>query len=821
MRHASQLCRGLAEAARSLERPYVPRHVPLPSSSYSTQAQQSPTPIAPKPSTDHISNRSEESSAHDGAQNDRVTKRITALHSNPTHQRSQQNSPQPSPSPPPIDRQRHQSSDSSHTLSTSQLWDAAASAKPKTPTEPQQSSTGAFNKSFVKTAARTYAGASPQGQASAMRKIFNDADQRGLHLELDRTARKVELLMVAYPRLSKPQANLLLQTFRQIHAFRSQAPTALLSWYEDLVWTTERQTQGLEQIESSQSLSLLLRYVYQKNDLRSLLRLESRAARMSRTLQQLSGPVAETRLLPKKLGNYEVDGVGIWPESRENPCRLAFNLKVAYAAKEGNWIKVDEYVSQAGLLSNKVTLGKEKSRSRSDLMLDTIGWGCLLRFGLAAVRQSDSRKRRDTQARPAEGETYQPTVPSTISDTTTTLLEGIADEEKARQIQQQEAQAQAKLSLTKRLLPHLLRHTRSALKHSSDTAGDPNSEDPATPAWLLQSVLTQLAERGDTATTMRIVQLALSEISTLDQHALVRGGATSILNLTLIACHQNRAVSLTETLRIFNNLTGSTLGQRVNDPASVASKLRETEADGASIQGSERQTKGRKIVPNEESLVLMLKKVRHPLFRAAWTRKLVQDFQRLFPKVRLTGRTYRMIIDQCVAPAPVLQPRPEEAVSEDAPAATEHMVASGRRGRHLRQAASSTKSSSSTPPTSSTTALSATRGPIIKQSILANTLQDILNRFQPTHPTSYLHLSTTNRRRFEHTLLRALRLLNPKRDYHLQKLKEGAKQGLVKHHSAAVEDIVRIIGLIAQVKRLGRMEEERRKTSQAKNAVVD
>lgn len=814
MRHASQLCRGLAEATRSLERPYVPRHVPLPSSSYNASAQHSSTPTPPRPSTSHSKDRTAKSAPRREAEQLRFTKHSTASLPDSGFQRFQPSSPKPiSSNEPPIDTQRGQFSNDASFYSASQSEDAFASVKRPTPTKSHEGGSHPSSVSLHPTTPKTNAvashpGRAPRDRSRAASNSNNQGDQS--------TARGIKLLMQAYPSLSKAQANLLLQTFRQIHTYRSRPPTALPAWYEDLVWTTERLAQGSERTESSQSLCLLLRYVYQRNDLRSLLRLEKRAIRLFSTLQQSSSEASESALLVKGLGNYEVDGVSIWPEAGEDPRRLAFNLHVAYAAKEGNWTKVDELVSQPS--SSKRVAGKTEATHQRETMLGPIGWSSLLRFGLGAVREPNTAKHRNTPT-VAELTTDDPSslmVSTVVTDPTTSLPGITAEEEQARQIQQDEAQAQAKLSVTKRLLPHLLRYTRTSLTKPSDTAEESSTTDPKTPAWLLQSVLTQLAERADSASTTRIAKLALSEKS-IDRHALPRGGATRILNLVLVACQQNRAVNLPETLRVFNDLTGSTLGQGIVG-STVAHKAQERQSDVASTQRSEKKGEEGNLVPNEESIVLVLKKVRqpkvrHPLFRAAWSRKLVEEFQRLFPEVHLTGRTFRMILDNCIASAPTSQPRQEEA----APAATEHVVAKGRHGRRLRQAAS--KASTTPFPTSPPTPPPTNRGPIVKQGIVANTLQDILKTFSRSNLASPLHLSTTNRRKFEHTLLRTLRLLRVKKEHHRQKLsKETTREGVVKHHTAAIADIDRIIKLIGKVKRLGRREEKRGKRAEVKAA---
>ncbi|TKY86829.1 hypothetical protein EX895_004470 [Sporisorium graminicola] len=221
------------------------------------------------------------------------------------------------------------------------------------------------------------------------------------------------------------------------------------------------------------------------------------------------------------------------------------------------------------------------------------------------------------------------------------------------------------------------------------------------------------------------------------------------------------------------------------------------------------------MAPNEESLILVLKKVRHPLFRAAWTRKLVEEFEQLFPRVKLSGRTFRLIIDKCVTPAAPSSANEPEALFPSEPTAAsesrERIVASGRRGRRLRQEA--TRPSPSTGAAPTLAVASAGRGPIVKQAILLHSLEDILRRFR-SHSSPGFHRSTTNRRRFEHTLLRAKRTLQAKRAFHQDQLDstpEPGRTGLVTHHTRAISQIDTLLDRLAQVQRLGRAEESHRK----------
>ncbi len=363
----------------------------------------------------------------------------------------------------------------------------------------------------------------------------------------------------------------------------------MLAWYEDAVWTIERQSQESEKVESRQSLALLLRFAYLRSDLRSILHLESRAARLSSSLSSTKRSASAPAALLKTPRDLEAEGVSIWPEANEDPLRLAFNLKVAYAARDGDWIMVSTFLDQgvSSHLSRSRRSAGSTQKSGAETGLDAIGWGSLLRHGLGDGQRSASAK--EHRGKLDQGNNVKKgiasRVTSALSATAVPATEVIqnmqtGDEELLQKSEQRRAQAEAKMSVSKRLLPHLLRYTSAppvTTTLHSELTGDlsqmekstSSSDTSATPAWLLQSVLAQLAERGETATTIRIVQLALSESSGLEHHAGVSGGATTILNLALVACEQNHDVSLTQTLRMFNQLTGSRLGSDINENASI------------------------------------------------------------------------------------------------------------------------------------------------------------------------------------------------------------------------------------------------------------
>ncbi|CDW98695.1 hypothetical protein [Sporisorium scitamineum] len=650
--------------------------------------------------------------------------------------------------------------------------------------------------------------------------------------------------MAAYPGLSELQADLLLRTFRQIKILRSHAPSAVVAWYEDFVWTNERESQGAQRIETAESLSLLLRYAYQRNDLRSLLRIETRAARTTTALgKQYRTSSTTLTSMPKELADFGMDGISIWPDPDENPSILAYNLKVAFAAREGNWVQIDELLNDARLskMSSAKAARSSASSARSVYVLNPIGWGSLLHCGLGNVRKLQFDESQSTSTASKGIEAYRADLNGSepSNDSASSLSEDV-EAEKIRKATEDRAQMQAKLAVTKHLLPALLRYTsgsNNATSTSSARQSDADVTGPKTPTWLLQSVLKQLADRGEAASVIRIVQLAISEESTAVTHGQVaRGASTDILNLALTACVRNHNVNLAETLRIFNGLTGSQLGQSISGPAVLtrptimnvgqreshsrpqpsATKDNSKNAKCDLPKSGDESAKQKWMAPNEESLVLVLKKVRHPLFRAAWTRRLVEEFERLFPMVKLAGRTFRMIIDKCVTPAaqssssePDNASSPERAAASTLPARN---VASGRRGRRLRQEATK-PSSSDTAPTHVVAAPG--RRPIVKQSILLATLDDILGRFHSSTSLRF-HRSTTNRRRFEHTLLRAKRTLQAKKAFHQDQIhspraNESDKSRLETHHLAAISQIDALLDRVAQVQRLGRCNESRGK----------
>ncbi|SJX61761.1 uncharacterized protein SRS1_12745 [Sporisorium reilianum f. sp. reilianum] len=801
MRHASQLYRGLAEATRSLERPYIPRHVPLPSSSYSAVAQSSVTTPPPNLSTlekDSARAAQPQSSRTDPSHDAVAQSRLSGAQQAALHQR-QVRQGQPAPSivlddSPSISRQQQ-----------SIARKPGRQLQQGHPRERQPSRTSKSETSPI-SISRPHPDRTPAKQK---------------HPKSSDSPSGLEAVMSAYPDLSELQADLLLRTFHQIKTLPSHAPSAVVAWYEDFVWTCERESQGAESIETTESLSLLLRHAYQRNDLRSLLRLEGRAARTTAFDKQSRASVTIPATMPKELTDIRMDGISLWPDPEENPRILAYNLKVAFAARQDDWKQVEELLNDARLAktSSKKAGQNLSASTRSASALNAIGWGSLLRFGLGNARKVQIEHAGMTS--PGESRLHAAADPSSGSSDSASSLSEEIEAERIRKAMDDKAQMQAKLAVTKRLLPALLRYTNGAnnAASSSDARGsDADALQPKTPAWLLQSVLTQLADRGDAASIIRIVQLALLEDSPAVRNDPARSGgqSTHILNLALTACERNQKVNLAETLRIFNSLTGSKLGQSISGPAVLtrptvtnagqrerhsepqpsASRKDSTDAE-SDLQRSERW-----MTPNEESLVLVLKKVQHPLFRAAWTRKLVKEFERFFPTVKLSGRTFRMIVDKCIAPAAQSTSSSEPGVSTSAEASPERIAATGRRGRRLRHAATA-------PLPTSHTVTPAPRKPAIKQSILLHTLDDILTRFSATR----LHLSTTNRRRFEHTLLRAKRTLQLKKALHQTQLAVPTANaaGAHTHHTRALAQLDTLLDRIAAVQRLGRCQDAHRK----------
>lgn len=846
MRHASQLSRGLAEAARSIEKPHIPRHVPLPSSSYSGVAQAS-VKLSPPNSAAYEKDFSRAAALQNNGQTHKTSVAAESSHK-PFSQRGPEAKAgfQGSHGPQAALQSKRQDDDSSQLTDSVQPIDSHSSLISTQRKQGLSLANGQRKPGDVRVQIRPPVKHQPdlgsKSSVTVQTKLkFSDSTKAFKNAICSRhtdASRGLQKVTAAYPHLSEPQANLLLQTLDQMESLRSYTPSAALAWYEDFVWTAERQSQGLERIETPESLSLLLRYAYSRNDLRSLLRIESRAARMTSIIRRSCVNVFTTDPTPKAIGGSEIDDVSIWPSCNEDPIVLAYNLKIAFAAREGNWVKVEELLNGTNLAS-AAYLQAPQSRNgsgpakRSGSLLNAIGWGSLLRFGLCNVK-SIKPGRLSALHEPMGSSTNPP------------LLHNIEDEHAHKGIQD-EAYMQAKLSVIKRLLPDLVRFSSKSINNSKFdkvTSADASHVTTAsaggekTPAWLLRSVLTQLAESGEVASTLRIVQLAVSEELTAIQPTSTGGrGVTHILNLVLMGCARNQSVNLAESLRIFNSLTGSQLGESIFGAVVVAPPF--SISEDRSAQQSERkqlagekaakdETRGRVqarhafMAPNEESLVLVLKKVRHPLFRASWTHKLVAEFERLFAKVKLSGRTYRMIIDKCVTPAPACSlPGESDAVASTATvepsAATPRFIASGRRGRRLRQKAMSDVSSSArTNPTAAPLHAEprrTTRGAIVKQSILSQTLDHILHRFNPDSRSSLsFHLSTTNRRRFEHTLLRAKRSLLSKKDKHLQRLRLGSATarlpaGTTSHHSHAVSQIDALLHRIAQVQRLGRQQE--------------
>ncbi|SPO44102.1 uncharacterized protein PSANT_01787 [Moesziomyces antarcticus] len=663
MRHAAQLCRGLAEAARSLERPYVPRHVPLPSSSYSAAAQSPALPSPPRP--DALGGKGE-------AEPQRAANIAQRLG-------------------------RGRLRDSVSTGSSSRIHDSRA--KTRQPPIAQASLVRKFEAPLQVDSNRSWTQKRQKGvrnsRAVDVKQKWREDGRTGTRPEGGSilpayVQAKLKRLKAVYPSLSQEQALLLWRTFERTRTFRTYRPQALISWYEDHVWTNERQTADAPHIESAASLCMLLRYAYLRNDLRSLLRVEARAVRsawLAKDRHRTTAAPGST----KQLGGSEADGVAIWPVHDEDPRRLAHNLKLALAARDGDWIKVEQLLDAHRVARNGGSYHE----------LDAVGWGSLLRFGLGSVEtlpKPIATPQPVEEPAPSKGSARkkQPRK-ATIAEVSVETKERV--EEPNEDGDEKRLQAEARVSLTKRLVPQLLRQTR-ARQDAADEA----------PGWLLESVLTQLLEHGKSDAVLRIVRLALAETGP-QQDPSVRGGSTGMLNLALAACVQDRRITLAETLRVFNSITGSSFGRN------LAGRSKQPEGKG-------------EIVPNEESLVLVLKKVRHPLFRASWSRKLLDEFMQRWPHVRLTGRSYRIVLDLCATAPP--KPTPDSHAREGGERKVPVSESAPGRARKV----------------------------IVKATLLERTLLDILTQFE-SNPRTF-HRTTTNRFRFNYTLINLRRIVKLK-----------------------------------------------------------
>ncbi|PWZ00578.1 hypothetical protein BCV70DRAFT_236946 [Testicularia cyperi] len=449
MRHAALLHRGLAETSKALERPYIPRHVPLPSSSWTSSSSSSsaPRPL-PAPSSASASSRAHPSACAPVPASNRNwdTDAQSDLPSRPFKERGVPRTSARVLSQP--------LSQYGHT--------ASVKGKARAGWEPSVSDRSPITCSRFPQLPAVYEHSVATSEAKPPQRTSATSNGAPLtlswipHYEIalsqsamrDRTARRltsVNDVMQLYPHLSQVQAAFLLQVWEQLYLQRAKSSGEIVRWYQDFVWSQERQLaqdlqsplsstpstidtgnedRPIQTLETQQSLSMMLNFAFRAADAKSLQVLASRAHR--RRLRLLasseapnSGTLSPARAPSQDTSPFFMNFDDLWPEPDEDPVRLAFNLRISLAAKTEDWLLVNHILDTARTKRSRTaqTSGsrtRHASRSQSDLtdygsaMLSEFGWFSLLRYGLGQVN-SDASVEKD----PAAEQTKSPQDTST------------------------------------------------------------------------------------------------------------------------------------------------------------------------------------------------------------------------------------------------------------------------------------------------------------------------------------------------------------------------------------------------------------------------
>ena len=393
-------------------------------------------------------------------------------------------------------------------------------------------------------------------------------------------------------------------------------PSQVLAWYDEKVWR-DRRTGGLEACETSEeAVALLMRFAYDRDD--------------AHTITRLAGRPARAAILDH--GTAWIDG---WPPHVDLK-RLAMTMLISLASNRGDWPAV------------RALLAKAKAK---DIRLDPYTWSALLRHGLAHVPPQDILKHPDSdpaeeEARPKrlrrlEAALKQATEvvpkpakpqPSAIKPMVpVVIVPGLLTEGAAKKLA---------LRTRKRRVEHQDK-MRSQLLPAILADVSPASASP--PAWLITSVLANLADEGKSDVVLRLVRQLVCEFELPDAGADESGAGagaeagavaapvsspdtlpsgTSVLNCALRACARNHACTFRETAGVFTDLTGWDI------------------TTSSAVEGMATA----RLVPNETSLAYLLKAVHRPRLALS----LLRAFTTRWPDVALGTTPFRMVLEICL-----------------------------------------------------------------------------------------------------------------------------------------------------------------------------
>lgn len=449
------------------------------------------------------------------------------------------------------------------------------------------------------------------------------------------------------------------------HLADKDKPTANGHYNVDADKTISQVPGRATSLETAPCLNIMLTFAYGHADFQTIDELDRRARQRSFYIPRSTQTAHASSTTPYSEEKYtHVLGGASWPGPQDDPVRLAFNMKVALAARDGLWSRVLTLLENAEIrrpksrISSGSDLASETERAAPqdiiDYPLDTFAWIELIANGLGANSKAFADATTDTSAIDDQGELLLATtdMDSSLRPHDQAAQQKREEQETAALSKKEFAakQEEARVIVTRLLVKSIRRYTAreaanlmyKAAARTPEEAAKSIKANPILP-WLVLAKLKQLErDQQSTAEVLEIARAALHEIRTLPsdiRNPYGKPGSSQILASVLFNLRANRRVPLPEALRIFEEFTGFDLR---------ASML----AKDVSVAQSPK-TDQYYLPPSEAALCTMLRrqiddfysksrKSNYSLEGRVWA--MYKAIRTAFPRIYLSSRTYRILM---------------------------------------------------------------------------------------------------------------------------------------------------------------------------------
>lgn len=439
---------------------------------------------------------------------------------------------------------------------------------------------------------------------------------------------------VKYPFLSADQAKFMAGVYTYLQDEKRTPTNRLINWYQEHVWTQERhaalaqrqngQGSDRELLETAPCLNLVLRFAYARGDSLAVFRLGSRAYKRPLFVPPPDALDADAQALTGDL----------WPDASDDPLQFAFNYGLALEARFGKWTSVRRKLFPRQPLRNEQTDDDENGgmldSGEGQHALNEIGWAELLRHGLGKTKEVDPEKPLRQPHMKAQRNAVD------VTKSQKTLRLELQRREEARQM------------VTSRLISRMLRPTAQ-----NAPAAEPSDALRAAPSWLLMATLDNLAERGEMEQVTRLARTVLAELRALPSDApSPYKNSSAVIDAVLKSHRKGSYRGLHQMLAAYAEFAGVDIARNTKISGRMAL---EPAAHALYLQ------------PSEASLVTLLHTVTvpHQRTRWEWSWGLYKQFRADFPHVKVTSRTFRVLLLKAVSNVDRLTALPEP----DGPAA--------------------------------------------------------------------------------------------------------------------------------------------------------